>query len=81
MVGDRDKLRAALGRQILKIAEAMHAIEWNDSGDGHPNEEGTIRTALGKDADVLKMGEIRESIAALIAQLPPESRRGKKGND
>jgi len=28
-------LRRALRKHLLKVAAALHAIEWNDSGDGH----------------------------------------------
>jgi len=46
-VGDRlihedDARRAALGRLVKRIALALHAIEWNDSGDGHDGEAGLI---------------------------------------
>lgn len=34
-------------RELVKlVARAMHAIEWNDSGDGNPNEEKLIRACF-----------------------------------
>ena len=32
-------LRRAFNDHLKKVALALHAIEWNDSGDGHDKEE------------------------------------------
>jgi len=39
-------LRRAMRKHLLKVAAALHAIEWNDSGDGADNEEELIRGCL-----------------------------------
>jgi len=39
-------LRRALRKHLLKVAAALHAIEWNDSGDGAPDEDELIRACL-----------------------------------
>jgi len=38
--------RCALGVHLGKVAAAMHAIEWNDSGDGADNELDLIAEVL-----------------------------------
>ena len=39
-------LRRAFRKHLLKVAEAMHAIEWNDSQDGFTGEDELIRACL-----------------------------------
>ncbi len=39
-------LRRAMRKHLLKVAAALHAIEWNDSGDGAPDEDELIRACL-----------------------------------
>ena len=39
-------LRRAFAKHLHLVAEALHAIEWNDSGDGADNEDEAIRAAL-----------------------------------
>ena len=51
-------LRRAFKAHLYKVAKAMHAIEWNDSNDGHDGETDLIRACLGEG----------EEIAATIAQ-------------
>lgn len=45
---DKDIKRRALGRKVKDMADALHAIEWNDSGDG-ADEVTPIIKCLGKD--------------------------------
>lgn len=45
-------LRRALRKHILKVSAALHAIEWNDSGDGAPDEDELIAKCISP-ADVL----------------------------
>ena len=42
--------RKAFRKHLQLVAEALKAIEWNDSGDGADNEEELIRRCLGKGA-------------------------------
>lgn len=42
----RDPLRRAFGQHLHKVAKALHDIEWNDSGDGSPDEPGSLRACL-----------------------------------
>jgi len=45
MVGDTDKdneLRIAFKAHLLLVAEAMRAIEWEDSGDSGPGDTNTV---------------------------------------
>jgi len=39
-------LRLAMRKHLLKVAAALRAIEWNDSGDGADNEEELIIACL-----------------------------------
>ena len=39
-------LRRAMRKHLGKVAAALHAIEWNDSGDGAPDEDELIRACL-----------------------------------
>lgn len=39
-------LRKAFKRHLVLIAEALRAIEWNDSGDGDEREEERIRACV-----------------------------------
>jgi hypothetical protein len=40
-------LRKAFKAHLRKIADALKAIEWNDSGDGDQDEEDLLREILG----------------------------------
>ena len=39
--------RKALRLHLIKLAEALRAVEWNDSGDGAENEDFLIAKVLG----------------------------------
>jgi len=39
-------LRRAMRKHLLKVAAALHEIEWEDSGDGGRNEDDLIRACL-----------------------------------
>ena len=39
-------LRRAFRKHLWKVADALHAIEWNDSQDGAPDEDDLIRACL-----------------------------------
>ena len=39
--------RKALRLHLNKLAKALQAVEWNDSGDGADNESELIREAIG----------------------------------
>jgi hypothetical protein len=47
--GPNPSLRAEFRKHLRVVAEAMRAIEFNDSGDGAPEEVRTIRQALKRD--------------------------------
>jgi phage shock protein A len=58
--------RRAFRKHLKKIAEALRAIEWNDSGDGASNEEGLIRACLSTTATLETATEAaREALTAL----------------
>lgn len=40
-------LRTAFRVHLAKVAATLKAIEWNDSGDGDPDEDALIRACLG----------------------------------
>jgi 2-hydroxychromene-2-carboxylate isomerase len=58
-----DPHRKALGRAMSRLATAMHAVEWVDSGDwGTPDDVVAIEKALGADAVPLVLSELERSI-------------------
>ncbi len=42
------ELRRAFCAHLVLVAAAMRAIEWNDSGDGAPDEGTLLRQCLGR---------------------------------
>ena len=46
-------VRQAFKEHLLKVSEAMKAIEWNDSGDGNSDEEELIMKCISN-TDVLQ---------------------------
>lgn len=48
--------RRAFGRHLVKVAEALHAIEWVDSGDwGHPRDSEAIRAVITPEQEAQSM--------------------------
>lgn len=64
--------RRAFVAHLEKVAEALKAIEWVDSGDGHPDEVGAIRACLNK-SDVL--AAVTEDAKRALAELQGELER------
>jgi hypothetical protein len=58
-------LRKALRIHLIKLAEALRAVEWNDSGDGADNEDFLIAKVLG-------CTQIKESIQSQIEENQEE---------
>ena len=65
---EKDPLRRALGEKMRQYSEALHDIEWNDSGDG-ADESKSIKIALGKEYKELTLAEIKKDAAPISAQL------------
>ncbi len=62
--------RKAFGRLMEKVAEAMHMVEWVDSGDcGDGDEIPAILKALGKGAKALVLAEVVEQAMAVEKTL------------
>lgn len=48
--------RRAFGRHLVKVAEALHAIEWVDSGDwGPPRDSDAIRAVITPEHEAQSM--------------------------
>ena len=70
----KDPLRIAFAKHLLKVAEAMHDIEWVDSGDyGEGRDVDAIKAALGENWKALTAAEalaeidkIRECVAKML---------------
>ena len=72
--------RVAFGRLMLKVAEAMHDIEWVDSGDySHGDESEAIKVALGESASQLILDESIESAKNAIEKLTEAIAEAKSG--
>lgn len=62
--------RRAFREHLSKVAAALHAIEWNDSGDGAVGEKELILACLSPGAELAQITtEAREVMAALQAAL------------
>lgn len=59
-------LRRAMRKHLGKVAAALRAIEWNDSGDGDPDEEQLIRVCLQPTDE---LAQAREDAAKAKADL------------
>ena len=73
--------RRAFRKHLFKVAEAMHAIEWNDSGDGHPREDQLIDECIGCGA-VLEQAiadaeEVNAELMTTLALAKLEANRAK----
>ncbi len=60
--------RKAFKIHLIKVAEALRAIEWNDSGDGADNEDFLIAKAIG-------CTQLKESIQPVIEDTHDDLRR------
>ena len=70
LCSSRDPLRRAFGKHLEKCSEALHDIEWVDSGDyGIGDEAKAIKVALGKDSPALVLEESRKHAEAALEQL------------
>ncbi len=76
--GERCPLRKALAAKIRPIARAMHAIEWNDSGDGHDGEQELIEAVLGLSAEKIILTsliedarKVRDELTVLLEKVTP----------
>ena len=57
-------LRRAMRKHLGKVAAALHAIEWNDSGDGAPDEDELIRACLQPSDELAQAKEDAEKAKA-----------------
>lgn len=63
-------LRRIFGRHLEKVAQAMHDIEWVDSGDyGTGDELEAIQKVLGKDIKKLEIQELIQDADVVIKKL------------
>lgn len=61
--------RQAFRKHLVKVAAALRAIEWNDSGDGASDEEELIRACLSPTATLEAATEAAwEALTALRAE-------------
>ena len=62
--------RKAFKAHLSKVAKALHAIEWNDSGDGDSSEHNAIMSCITKTEvleQAIKEGErVRDEINKLL---------------
>lgn len=69
---EQTPLRRAFRKHLNKVANALHAIEWNDSGDGHDKEDELILECIGTSAVLDQAIEEaisdKEELAKIIAQ-------------
>ena len=70
LVHSKDPLRKAFGKHMSLVADAMHDIEWVDSGDkGHGDEIEAIRAVLEPNVSEKVLPILIEDANALIEQL------------
>jgi hypothetical protein len=62
--------RKAFRKHLVKVAAALRAIEWNDSGDGSSDEEELIRACLSPTATLEAVTEAaQKALDDLRAEL------------
>lgn len=62
--------RRTLGDRLKRYAQALHDIEWVDSGDlGKGGELAAIKTALGEGAQALVLEKVKDDAGKLIAVM------------
>ena len=63
-------LRKAFARHLVKVAKAVHDIEWVDSDDTSPGDkDAAIRDVLGPTADAQVLAVVLEDAKAALEQL------------
>jgi hypothetical protein len=62
------KLRRAFGNHLVKVAKALHDIEWIDSGDGG-DERASIEIVLGTSSTPLELAEAIKDANELLNDL------------
>lgn len=73
-------LRQAFKDHLRKVAAAAHAIEWNDSLDGHDAEAELIRACLTPGAEVeAALHRAEQSLEALAQAVREAKARGDGG--
>lgn len=79
--GDKNVMRSSLGRHLVLVAQAMHDIEWNDSGDGAEDERGSILAVMndGPSSMVAEIGQRLSDLRAELDSLDKDYRLGTGG--
>jgi hypothetical protein len=78
LVNENDARRVALGHLIRRVALALHAIEWNDSGDGHDGEAELIMACITP-AEVTDQAVVRlKSEIARAQRVLADNEGGKR---
>lgn len=72
--------RRAFGRHLAKVAKALHAIEWVDSGDwGQPRDADAIRAVITPEQEAQSMAaDLRmlvEDAKKVLERLGGEARK------
>jgi hypothetical protein len=73
-------LRKAFAAHLRKVALAMHAIEWNDSGDGtggwRETEEQLIRACIAPDAELRQAIEDAKNAQVQLIRAIADAEKG-----
>jgi hypothetical protein len=76
--------RRALGRMLMKASEALHDIEWVDSGDYGPGDDkATIAAALGgpRAAAALELQELIAEGQRIAGEIDSARKRAERAAD
>lgn len=68
-------LRRAFKDHLQKVALALHAIEWNDSGDGHDKEEMFILDCIKSEGALERLLKEARSVQTELQKLIDESNK------
>ena len=71
-------LRKAFKTHLLKVAQACHDIEWNDSGDGADGEDAAIKACLGAGSEYLVLSEAIKEAQQVMSDLTSAYLEAKK---
>jgi hypothetical protein len=70
LMSDKKPLRRAFGEHVAKVANALHDVEWVDSGDSAENDElPSIKAVLGENAKALEIEIVKDDARKIIEQL------------
>lgn len=70
-------MRRAFAKKMNLFAKCLHAIEWNDSGDGDSKEDELLRELLGPHAELEQLISEARAAQSALAEAIAEAEKGQ----